>query len=286
MAVVGQKDLYNQFITQYENNTFPQCIILAGNDDKQKVEFLHKLARRLDCVWIDVQRTIVGVRSMIDLANKTQSTKLFFVVSEADGLSVTAKNALLKVLEEPPKNCYIALNVVNKSKILPTILSRCAYYTFTPYSKQELSDYISSTYPDLTDKEKEMVLLGCECPTEIDTLYNQTGTITEFFDYVELVVHNIATVPASNSFKIAKSIAFKEEEDKYSLYLFWKFFIAILFYESKYNADMEEYNNMLSAIYCTSQYINRISNPALNKQSLFDMWVIDVRKELNNYGEY
>jgi DNA polymerase-3 subunit delta' len=40
-----------------------------------------------------------------------------------------AQNALLKVLEEPPKNTQIVLTVPNREMLLPTIVSRCQIIT-------------------------------------------------------------------------------------------------------------------------------------------------------------
>lgn len=47
------------------------------------------------------------------------------IIEEAHLLTPEAQNALLKVLEEPPANTIILLNVNSKEALLPTILSRC-----------------------------------------------------------------------------------------------------------------------------------------------------------------
>lgn len=46
-------------------------------------------------------------------------------IPEADELSVEMQNALLKVLEEPPKKTVFLLGVRGVRRLLPTILSRC-----------------------------------------------------------------------------------------------------------------------------------------------------------------
>lgn len=53
------------------------------------------------------------------------SDKNIFIFNHFSSANLQAQNKLLKILEEPPKNSYIILNVTNSSKILPTIMSRC-----------------------------------------------------------------------------------------------------------------------------------------------------------------
>src|SRR5581483_8667413 len=47
------------------------------------------------------------------------------VFKNAHTLTIAAQNALLKLLEEPPQNTILVLEVSSKDLLLPTILSRC-----------------------------------------------------------------------------------------------------------------------------------------------------------------
>jgi len=47
------------------------------------------------------------------------------VLLEADKMTLSAQNAFLKTLEEPPKNSLIFLSTNNINSLIPTILSRC-----------------------------------------------------------------------------------------------------------------------------------------------------------------
>jgi DNA polymerase-3 subunit delta' len=55
-----------------------------------------------------------------------------FVVLEAELLSESAQNALLKTLEEPPRGVTIILICAQVAGLLPTTLSRCARVNFVP----------------------------------------------------------------------------------------------------------------------------------------------------------
>lgn len=49
-------------------------------------------------------------------------------IKKASLLTEAAANALLKTLEEPPKNTYFVLSDIHNGHLLPTIRSRCQYY--------------------------------------------------------------------------------------------------------------------------------------------------------------
>lgn len=53
----------------------------------------------------------------------TQKYK-FVIIEQAENLTIEAQNALLKMLEEPPKTCIIILEAKDKSNLLATIISR------------------------------------------------------------------------------------------------------------------------------------------------------------------
>ncbi len=64
------------------------------------------------------------------------SKRSVFVVDEAQKLNIASQNALLKVLEEPPKHCFIILLCSRTERLLPTTLSRCQVIRFGPVDEQ------------------------------------------------------------------------------------------------------------------------------------------------------
>ena len=74
------------------------------------------------------------------LAMKPFEAKLrVVIILEADLLNLSAANALLKVLEEPPDNTVLILTAVHKIDLLPTIVSRCRHVRFNPVSQKDLA---------------------------------------------------------------------------------------------------------------------------------------------------
>ena len=59
-----------------------------------------------------------------------------------------AQNALLKTLEEPPKNVTFFLLCENSLKLLPTIRSRCKKLRLNEFSEREILSQIQKAFPD------------------------------------------------------------------------------------------------------------------------------------------
>ena len=63
-----------------------------------------------------------------------------YIIDEAHMLTISAFNALLKTLEEPPENVIFILATTEKHKIPVTILSRCLRFDFDRLSEKDISD--------------------------------------------------------------------------------------------------------------------------------------------------
>lgn len=74
------------------------------------------------------------------------------IIRSAQKLNISAQNALLKILEEPPKNTMIILVAEDEKKLLPTIISRCQIKRFGLLSPEEIGgmlDPFSSNREDI-----------------------------------------------------------------------------------------------------------------------------------------
>ncbi len=65
-----------------------------------------------------------------------------FLIDDADKLNDASANALLKVLEEPPKTSYLILITARPAMLLPTILSRCQMIRFSPLTPDEIESHL------------------------------------------------------------------------------------------------------------------------------------------------
>ena len=65
-----------------------------------------------------------------------------FLIDEADKLNDASANALLKVLEEPPRTSHLILITARPAMLLPTILSRCQMIRFSPLTPEEIQSHL------------------------------------------------------------------------------------------------------------------------------------------------
>ncbi len=127
-------------------------------------------SRSLDIIEIDAasHTGVDHVREQIIETAQFRPTSLpykVFIIDEVHMLSTSAFNALLKILEEPPKHVIFILATTELHKLPETIVSRCQRFTFHKLSYTVLSNHIQSV------AEKEGVTLE---PSVIDRLVKKS----------------------------------------------------------------------------------------------------------------
>lgn len=99
--------------------------------------------RSMDVVEIDAasHTGVDNVRdNIINSAKFTPSSLKYkvFIIDEVHMLSISAFNALLKTLEEPPAHALFVLATTEIHKVPETIVSRCQHFTFKKVSSAEI----------------------------------------------------------------------------------------------------------------------------------------------------
>lgn len=85
------------------------------------------------------------------------------IVDDADYLKYDSQNAILKTLEEPPKNSLLILIAASKGRLLPTIRSRCRMVDFAPLQKEHIENLMELDdfeMPDGLDMNAVVTLSG------------------------------------------------------------------------------------------------------------------------------
>lgn len=77
------------------------------------------------------------------------------VIDSADEMNVNAANAVLKVLEEPPKRALLLLISHNPGRLLPTIRSRCRRLMLHPLEKDLVGQLLQKFNPELDQIDAE-----------------------------------------------------------------------------------------------------------------------------------
>ena len=265
--MIGQHNLQSRIEQLIENGTFPRFSIFVGPKGSGKKTLLLEM---FEGIYLEDNK-VESVRKMIDMAYKIGNRT--FIMPDADTMSNAAKNALLKVIEECPNDNYFIMTLEDENNTLETIRSRGTVFHMDRYTPDEIGSYFYDKYHANHDKdEEEIVRELCDTPGDVDTLVKMG--IKEFYDYVQLVVDNIAEVSLANAFKIPSKVALKEDAEGYDLRLFWKAFVNVCWNRS-YDYDTKKY---CDGIVVTSKYLQKLRAKGINRSMLMDNWVLEIRE--------
>lgn len=273
--MIGQISLFEKIKGQIERGKFPRFSILIGEKGSGKQTLSKEISKLLSCPISFVDIKAEAIREVIDTAYKTE-LPIIYVIADCDNMSNVAANALLKVTEEPPKNAYFILTCENEENLLQTIRSRGVTYMLEPYSYEDKCDYIEGQgVPEFEEDENFILEVASNCG-EVQQMLNMD--VHQFKAYVNLVIDNIAEVSGSNAFKIGDKIALKDGEDKYDLRLFWKAFNAVCVDRMK-EPDASDPLKYGRAIAVTGEALSQLNIRGINKQMLFDTWLLSIRED-------
>lgn len=263
--MTGQKHKLETIKEQIANKAYPKFAIFLGERGSEQVELCAEVGRQLHATTVFFGNKVDDIREMIDTAYSNQGGTYLYVVQDADGMSNNAKNAMLKIAEEPPENTYIILLLEDIMNTLSTILSRGRTYILDPYSEKDLNAYCKEQGYRVP---KEIISI-CSTPGELDIVVKQD--MDEFIKFTKKTFENIHKVQGANAFKIAQNVNFSDDKNKYDLRLFWKLFIYFCY-------PYLEREGYPEAIKITLQSLRQLKVNGINKQMLFDLWILDIRE--------
>lgn len=75
-----------------------------------------------------------------------ESNHKIIIIEDADTMTISAQNRILKILEEPPSYVVIIMMTTNINRLIPTIRSRCLAINFQPVPYHLIESYIVEKY--------------------------------------------------------------------------------------------------------------------------------------------
>ena len=118
----------------------------------------HADFRAIERPWADSKqlkrKTVIGVDEVREIGAFLSMTPSeggwrAVVIDAADEMNTNAANAVLKVLEEPPKRALLFLVAHNADRLLPTIRSRCRRLDLRPLTEAQVKALMNRYQPDL-----------------------------------------------------------------------------------------------------------------------------------------
>lgn len=271
--MIGQTNLLSK-IDKLIQSGLPRFILLVGENGSGKKLMAKEISNKLGFPLVPIGVGVDEVREVI--TNSYRNTEpIVYVIADTDKMSVAAKNALLKITEEPPQKAYFIMTVTNASNTLPTILSRACVLNMDSYTCHELGEYLQTKYPShtLTTEDRQFVLNTANVPQEVDIL--MAYDIPEFKKYVDTVAQHLHTVSSGNAFKIEGKLALKKDEDKWDILLFTQALkqkLFFLFVDTKQTPYYETYK-LACKLFKELKYKNSV-----NRQYCMDKFIIEMRE--------
>ena len=167
--VVGQSAVTTTLKTQLQSGKLSHAYLFTGSRGTGKTSSAKILAKAVNCenpqdgnpcgvcqacrtidsgACMDVleidaasNNGVDNVRDLRDDAIYTPSQvkKRVYIIDEVHMLSISAFNALLKIIEEPPEHLLFILATTELHKVPATILSRCQRFSFRRISQEDIA---------------------------------------------------------------------------------------------------------------------------------------------------
>ena len=167
--VVGQLAVTQTLKTQLQSGKLSHAYLFTGSRGTGKTSSAKILAKAVNCenpqdgnpcnccaacraiddgscmdvLEIDAASNngVDNVRDLRDAAVYTPSQvkKRVYIIDEVHMLSISAFNALLKIIEEPPEHLLFILATTELHKVPATILSRCQRFTFRRIGQEDIA---------------------------------------------------------------------------------------------------------------------------------------------------
>ena len=143
--MIGQRNNLSTLARWRCNKSIPRFIIIVGDKGSGRLTLTKVILKMLGITGVINECGIDAIRNVIECAY-TLSSPTMYIFRDADNMSIAAKNALLKVIEEPPNNAYFVMTVQNIDEVLGTIKSRGTILKLEPYSREDLKLYKDDAY--------------------------------------------------------------------------------------------------------------------------------------------
>ena len=267
--MVGQENIKQMIETWRRSDSFPRFLIIAGPKGSGKKTLSDYITRQMKATKVDGENGADDVREAIAQSYKT-AISVIYVFSDTDKMSVPAKNALLKVTEEPPRKATFIMTVEDVNNTLATLRSRGTVINMEPYTVQDLKNF--------SDSDK--ICNIATNPGEVKEL--EKLNIDEFIVFCEKVLDNIAVVTGVNAFKIANSFRFKEDQEGYDPVLFLNCVIYIYADRIMHTPELtqDQQTKYGQAMWACAKCKQQLKITGVKKDSTFDMWILKMREIL------
>ena len=260
--MIGQK-LFNSYLDNWQKP--PQFIILNGEEGSGRSTLVELIKHKFKYQSIICGTSAEEVREVVTMSY-TISSPTFYIFYNGDKLSVSAKNSLLKVVEEQPQNAFFIMRT--EFGVMETLKNRSFYYNMQPYSFLELKEYFCSCGKQELFSEYGKI---CKNIGQIKTFLN--SPYEEIIDYCTKIITIIREVSQGNIFNISTKLNFGEDLNKWDTTLFINILEWVL--NKKYIETKDD--KYFQAIFRLNNVKSSLRINGVNKQVVFDNFLLGLK---------
>lgn len=260
--MIGQKNLLNK-LNNYTLDTFPHSTLILGEEGSGKHLICSYIKDLLKLPLLDITENISD--EYINTIYRNPNPTIYMV--DLEKMTEKEQNILLKFIEEPLKTAFIILLCENRNALLDTVYNRCVIFEMDLYTKDELSNFVSSS------EDKELILAVLRTPGKI--LNTNLSNIRAIYDICDKMVDKLNIANFSNTLTIKDKINYKDEYNKFDINVFFDMLIYNL-----YNKYLTENNIKFYKMYLlTMEYRKRLIDKRINKEIFVENFLTKLWKE-------
>ena len=276
--IIGQTNNLSLIKQLKREDNLKPFILVSGARNSGKKYLCKEIANILNYSYMFIDSSINDIREMIKEAYTRQLNRVF-IITDIENLNFRAQEAILKITEEPPTNCYL-VGTTNNIDLLKTTLKNRAYIIrMEKYNKEDLINYGIKKKYEIANKE----LIGniIYSPTLIDYYFeNNSDRYNRYKEELKKWLENINIISAGNAMKavnLFNTKAEKSEGIEFDNFLLW-------LSESMTSNSIYKFARCLAelSLLCLS-YRNQYNYSGINKEHLIKDFIIKFRQTSKKY---
>jgi len=219
------------------------------------------------------------------------------LLDAADRLNEEAANALLKTLEEPPRETHLFLITARPHRLLPTILSRCQWVKFRPLSTSHIAEILLKSHGLDPEKAHFYASLAGGSAGQAEALSSRVD-FQKRLDWLRLF-SALPQKTAEEIFETCERMA-KEEEAVENLLELWKIWVRdLIVFKTGGESSKERLINhdlgsevareakkssfdQLDGIFCLILEVQKSLALNVNRQLALETLIFEMRKKIPN----